>query len=138
MKDISSLIGRILIGFIFLYEGYDSFAFFHQTKRLMSLHGLTWQQDILLVISIIVLVVGGILVLIGYYANLGAFMLLLYWLPLTFIVYSWWNDPAEVRRLNSIIFMRNLAICGGLFLLMAHGAGKYSVRRMIYVLRLPK
>jgi putative oxidoreductase len=138
MKDISTLIGRILIGFIFLFEAYDSIAFFHPTKKLMTLNGLTWQQDILLITSIVVLIIGGVLVLLGYFANVGAFLLLLYWFPLTFIVYSWWNDPEDIRRLNSILFMRNLAICGGLFLLMAHGAGKYSVRRMIHVLRLPK
>jgi len=80
-----------------------------------------------------------LMVLIGYYANVGAFLLLLYLVPFTFIVFSFWNDPIEFRRVNSLQFTRNLAICGGLLILIANGgAGRYSIRRMLHVLRLPK
>jgi len=78
------------------------------------------------------------MVLIGYYANIGSFFLLLYLVPFTLIVFSFWNDPIEYRRVNSLQFMRNLAICGGLLLLIANGgAAKYSIKRMLHVLRVP-
>ena len=88
--------------------------------------------------SISFLILGAIMVLIGYYANVGAILLLTYWLPFTLIVYSFWNDPQPLQRLNALYFMRNLAVCGGLLLLIANGAGKYSVKRLIHVMRLPK
>lgn len=138
MKDIFDLIGRIFLSLIFFFEAYDSMAFFKQTKETMTSYGITWNQDLLLYITILFLVLGAVLVLIGYYANLGAILLMLYWIPVTFIVFSFWNDPVEVRRIQSIMFMKNIAIVGGLLILMVNGAGKYSVRRLIYSLKLPK
>lgn len=123
---------------IFFFEAYDSMVFFKQTKETMTTYGITWNQDMLLYATIIILILGAVLVLIGYYANLGAILLLAYWIPITFIVFSFWNDPPEVRRLQSIMFMKNIAIVGGLFILVVNGAGKYSVKRLIYSLRLPK
>lgn len=138
MKDVADLIGRVFLSMIFFFEAYDSIAFFKQTKNTMTAYGVTWNQDLLLYSVIIVLVMGAVLVLIGYYANLGAILLLLYWIPVTFIVFSFWNDPHEVRRIQSIMFMKNIAIVGGLLILMVNGSGKYSIKRLIYTLKLPK
>jgi putative oxidoreductase len=104
----------------------------------MSAYGIEWNQDFLLSCVITVLIFGAILILIGYYANIGAFLVLLYMVPITFIVYSFWNDPKDVQRIQSIMFMKNIAIIGGLLLLIVNGTGKYSVKRLIHVLRLPK
>ena len=69
MKDFLDLVGRILISTIFLYEAYDSIYYFHFTKRTMTEYGLNWSQDLLLTGAIILLVLGGIMVLIGYRAS---------------------------------------------------------------------
>ena len=138
MKDIADLIARVLIACIFLYEAYDSIIFFNSTKMTMEAYSIVWNQDFLLIGAIFLLLMGGILVLIGYYPNFGAVLLLLYWVPVTFIVYSFWNDPPGVRRINSIMFMKNLAIMGGLLFVFVNGTGKYSVKRLLHVLRLPK
>lgn len=137
MKDIADLLARFFISFIFFYEVYDTIGFYNQNKLTMTAYGITWNQDVLLIGVLLFLLIGSIMVLIGYYANVGAFLLLFYWLPFTMIVFSFWNDPIEIRRLSSLQFMRNMAICGGLLLLVANGSGKYSVRRLIHVLRLP-
>jgi len=138
MKDIADLIARIFISVIFLFEVYDTFGFWQSTKDTMTSYGITWNQDLLLIISMFLLILGSLLVLIGYYANFGAFLLLLYIVPYTVIVFSFWNDPVEYMRVNSLNFMQNMAICGGLLLLIAKGgAGKYSINRMLHVLRLP-
>lgn len=138
MKDAVDLIGRVFLSMIFFFEAYDSIAFFKQTKNTMTAYGLTWNQDLLLYSVIVVLVLGAILILIGYYANLGAILILLYWIPVTFIIFSFWNDPVEVRRIQSIMFMKNIAIAGGLLILIVNGSGKISVKRLIYSLKLPK
>lgn len=137
MKDIYDLLGRIFISIIFIYEALDTIFFFHNTKETLTNYGITWWQDALLVGAIVFLILGATLVLIGYYARIGAFLLLMYWLPFTLIVYSFWNDPVEYQRLSALYFMRNIAVCGGLLMLMANGSGKYSVRRLLHNLRLP-
>lgn len=138
MKDIFDLVARILISAIFLFEAYDSIAFYGKTKNTMTEYGLTWQQDFLLIAAICLLLVGGVFLLIGYRSGLAAIFLMLYWIPVTFIVYSWWNDPIEYRRLHSILFMKNLAIVGGLLMILVHGSGRYSVKRLILAVRVPR
>lgn len=138
MKDIADLIGRIFISLLFIYEALDSLLFFDNTKHTMEDYGVSYYPNILLGSIIFLLFLGSILVLIGYYARVGAFFLLVYWLTYTVIVYSFWNDPPLVQRLNALYFMRNIALSGGLLLLIANGAGNYSVKRLIHVMRLPK
>lgn len=131
MRNIVDLIGRILLSFIFLYDAYDSIFYFKATKAKMTAYGLTWNQNLLLVGAIFLLILGGTLVLIGYRARFGAILLLLYWVPVTFIVHSFWNDPEPERRLQAILFTKNLAIIGGLLMVWANGAGKFSVKRIL-------
>ncbi|MFZ1704131.1 MAG: DoxX family protein [Saprospiraceae bacterium] len=138
MKDIFELMGRIFIAFVFIFEALDAMVFFEKTKVTMAAYGVTWHQDFILTSLIIFIIVGGILVLIGYYANVGSVLLLCYWLPYTLIVYSFWDDPVELKRLHTLYFMRNLALCGGLMLLLANGAGKYSIKRLLFIMKLPK
>ena len=139
MKDIIDLIARILVAFIFLFEAYDSIAHWKTTQRTMTEYGVTWNQDLLLTLSIAVLIIGGTLVLIGYRSGFGVILVLLYWVPATFIVHDFWTidgDPVE-RRIQSILFMKNLAIVGGLLTIWVNGSGRYSIRRLFTTTRVP-
>lgn len=154
MKDFIDLLGRVFIAFIFLYEAYDSIFFFKETKLKMGFYGLTWNQDMLLYGAIFVLLLGGVLVLIGYRSGLGAFLLLMYWIPVTLIVHNFWNIPFDCvadiscpqiqlegqeiyRRMQGVIFMKNLAITGGLLMILVNGSGKLSVRRLFATTKVP-
>ena len=138
MNDIAELLARILIAFLFIYEGLDTLVFMDKTKSTLTTYNIVWRQDLILIILGIILLIGGVLVLIGYLARFGALLLLLYWVPYTLIVYSFWDDAPSVQRVHALYFMRNLALCGGLLLLITNGAGKYSIKRLISIMRLPK
>ena len=144
MKDIVDLIARILLSFIFFYEAYDGIFYFKETKQQMTLYGITWQQDLLLYGAIFVLIFGGGLLLSGYRSGFGVVLLLSYWIPVTFIVHSFWNDPANCsvyydckeqidiyRRMQGILFMKNLAIIGGLLMVWVNGSGRWSIKRLL-------
>jgi len=137
MKDIVDLIGRVLLSFIFLYEAYDIIRYFDETREIMTSYGLVWRQNWLLYGGTMVLVLGGIMMLTGYRASTGAFLVLLYWIPVTFIVHSFWNDPESERRMHEIYFMKNLAITGGVMMLYVNGAGRYSIRRLFATFKVP-
>lgn len=137
MKDVLDLIGRVLISFIFLFDAFDSIFYFKDTRETMIIYGLTWHPDFLLISGILILLLGGTLVLIGYRSGFGAILLLLYWVPVTFIVHSFWNDPEDIRRLQSVLFTKNLAIIGGLLMVLVNGSGRFSVRRLFATSRVP-
>ena len=130
MRDFFDLLARIFLSAYFLYEAYDSVAFFKSTKTYMAKYGLTWQQDMLMYIGIAFLIVGGLMVLIGYRAGLGATLLMIYWIPYTLLVYAFWNSDIEHVRIQSIHFMKNFGIIGGLIFVILHGTGKYSIKRV--------
>jgi len=154
VKHTIDLLGRAFLSFIFFHEAYDSFLFFQKTTQKMEYYGLTWHQDALLYGAIVLLIVGGFMVLLGYRPKTGAFLLLLYWVPVTFIVHDFWNVPKSCvitfdcqdfglvgsdlyRRLQAFFFMKNLAIIGGLLMIMVNGSGKYSIRRIFATTNVP-
>jgi putative oxidoreductase len=135
MRDLLDLIGRVFLSAIFLFEAADSLVNFDKTKTTMAEHGLTWNQDMLLAGAISFLILGGVMVLIGYRTALASLLLLVYWLPVTFIVHDFWNYSGEVLRTQSIFFMKNIAIAGGLLMLVGKGSGRYSVKRLLATTR---
>lgn len=137
MKDWFDLLGRLCLSFIFLYEAYDSIVYFKHTKQVMSSFNLNWNQDLLLYGAIFLLLIGGLMLLLGYRSSFGAFLLLLYWLPVTFIAHSFWNDTPDMQRIQSIMFMKNIAITGGVLMVLVNGSGRFSVRRLFATSRVP-
>ncbi len=135
MRDLIDLFGRIFLSAIFLFEAVDSLLNFDKTKTTMTEHGLTWNQDMLLAGAISFLILGGVMVLIGYRTALASLLLLVYWLPVTFIVHDFWNYSGEALRTQSIFFMKNIAIAGGLLMLVGKGSGRYSVKRLLATTR---
>lgn len=138
MKDVTDLIGRVMISFMFIYEGLDSLLYFSDTKEQMTQFGINWQQDLLLKLAIFLLIGGGLMVLLGYRPALGAALLLAYWIPVTCIVHDFWNIPGAEGRKETVEFMRSFAIVGGLLIVLVNGSRRFSMRRLFATTRVPK
>ncbi len=138
MNNFTDLLGRVFLSFIFLYEAYDALKYVGQTKALMTAYHITWRQDLLLYGAVAFLILGGLMLLTGYRARLGALLLLLYWLPVTFIVHAFWRmPPGEAYRTEATHFMKNMAIAGGLLMVMSNGTRAWAIRRILATARVP-
>jgi putative oxidoreductase len=135
MKDLLDLFGRFFLAVFFYFEAFDSIFYFRETREKMTAYGLTWKQDTLLLGAVVCLVLGSTLVLIGYRAAFGAFLLFGYWLPVTLIVHAFWSVPHSQQREVLVDLMQNMAICGGLFLIIANGAGRFSIKRLFSTIK---
>lgn len=136
MRNLTDLLGRMLLSFIFLYEAYDIASYVHHTKGVMTQYGIVWRQEMLIYGAITFLALGGLMILSGYRARLGAFLLLLYWLPITCIVHAFWkHPPGDTHRWEAIKFMQNIAIAGGLLMVMANGTGAWAIKRIFATAR---
>ncbi|HEY4158258.1 MAG TPA: DoxX family protein [Polyangiaceae bacterium] len=84
--------------------------------------------SVLVPLSGLLALVGGLSVLLGVYARWGALLLALFLVPVTFAMHRFWmiSDPAQAM-LQRIMFMKNITMLGGTFLLMHFGAGPISV-----------
>jgi len=82
--------------------------------------------DFLFATGIVLMIMGGLSVLIGYRAKLGALLLLVFLIPSTLTYYLDFSDVMKQQ-----MFIRNIAIIGGLLMIVAHGSGRYSIKRML-------
>ena len=134
MKDTVDLLGRILISIIFYFEAYDKIFYLTPTKATMTQYGIMWHQDLLIQLSAFCLILGATLILLGYRSGFGVVLILLYWIPLTFILDKFWEIPLsdhETRRSVALHFMKNIAIVGGLLIIWVNGSGRFSVKRLL-------
>ena len=94
---------------------------------MMSSVGLP-MSELLLVATILIEVVGGLMVVIGWQARYAATALFLFMIPVTIVFHNPWAavDGAAAQQ-QMIHFLKNLAIAGGLLNLIAFGPGAYSL-----------
>lgn len=71
---------------------------------------------------------GGLSVLLGYRARLGAWLLVLFLVPVTFMMHPFWTvADLMMARLEMAMFMKNLSMLGGALLIAYFGAGPVSL-----------
>jgi putative oxidoreductase len=83
--------------------------------------------SLLVPLSGVLALVGGLSVLVGYKAKLGAWMLILFLVPITLTMHAFWaaTDPA-MAQMQQIHFMKNLSMLGAALLIAYFGAGPVS------------
>ncbi|TAH39534.1 MAG: DoxX family protein [Planctomycetota bacterium] len=118
-------LGRALFAAIFLSAAPGHFG--EESIAMSAQQGLP-MAVVLVPASGVWLLIGGLAVLLGIHARLGALMLALFLIPATYLFHDFWNvaDPAEAH-IQQIMFMKNLAMLGGALLLAYYGAGPWSL-----------
>lgn len=120
------LIGRILLGLIFLISGFFKLAGYSQVVAFAAAKGLPL-ATVGIAGAAAVEILGGVAVLAGFKARIAAWVLFLYLIPTSFMFHNFWAMHGMEQQDNMAHFMKNLAIMGGLLFLAASGAGRYSV-----------
>lgn len=117
---VMSLVARVLMAYIFIVAGWDKVTAYQATAGYMESMGV---PAALLPMTILVELGGGLALLFGFQARFAALGLAVFSLITAFL----FHGSAE----DGINFMKNLAMTGGLFFLMLHGAGKFSLDHVI-------
>jgi putative oxidoreductase len=123
---LCTLLGRIGIALIFLVSGAGKAADFAGTAGMMTSKGIP-AAPVLLLGALACELGGAALVLLGFRARLGAFLLLVFLLPTTFLFHNFWGSTGAEGTAQLLQFLKNLSIMGGLLLLCAYGAGPLSL-----------
>jgi putative oxidoreductase len=84
--------------------------------------------SILVPVSGVLGIAGGLSILLGYRAKLGAWLIVLFLVPVTLMMHKFWTvtDPM-MWQLQMILFMKNVSILGGVLLISQFGAGPFSL-----------
>ena len=118
-QDLAAPVGRILLALMFLLAGLNKISGYAGMQGYMESMGV---PGALLPLVIALEVLGGITLMLGWHTRLTAFLLAGFTLLATLIFHSNLGDQTQM-----LFFMKNLAITGGLLLVVALGAGPYSI-----------
>jgi putative oxidoreductase len=140
LKSLLIILGRVLISLFFLLSALNKMVDWQETERsLVSLlcdwHSyvssyislqqffgdlLAWVPALLIVMTGLE-ILGGLFLFFGFQARLGAFCLILVLIPLTILLHPFWFFEGIKREQSLMMFMRNLALLGGLFFVSVFG-----------------
>lgn len=123
LKDVALLVGRLLLALIFVHEGFTLLTHFQGGAAYMAKQGISVPMFVL----VIALQLGGGLALVfGLLARLGALGLGLFCLATAFMFHTNFADQNELLH-----FEKDLGLAGGMFALVAAGAGAISLDRFV-------
>jgi putative oxidoreductase len=124
-KGAVVLAGRVLFGLIFFVAGFNHFS--QQTISYAAAQGVP-MAAVAVPLAGLIAIVGGLSILLGYRAKLGAWLLVLFLVPVTFTMHRFWAvaDPAAAQD-QMAHFMKNLSMLGGALLISQFGAGPLSL-----------
>ena len=120
------LLGRCLLGLIFILSGSGKIAGFTATAGYMASKGLPL-PEILLIPTILIELGGGLLLVLGYQTWWAALALFLFLIPVTLLFHNFWAAAPDQVPNQMIHFEKNLAIMGGMLYVVFMGAGRYSL-----------
>ena len=121
LSGLSELAGRILLASIFLISGLTKIGSYAATAGYMDSTGIPGE---LLPVVIAFEVLAAIALVVGWKTRLTAFLLAGFTLLSGLVFHSNFADQMQM-----IMFLKNVAITGGLLLLVANGAGPLSLDR---------
>ena len=118
--------GRLLLVLLFLPAGIGKIADFAGTVGYISSVGLPMPQ-LAAAAALTVEIVGSLALLAGFGTRIAAIVLAVFTLVASCLFHAYWAVPAEQQFVTQLLFMKNIAVAGGLFVLAAAGAGAWSM-----------
>ena len=119
------VLGRFLFALIFLMAGANHFN--KQTIGYAASQGVPW-ATIAVPLSGVLAIAGGLSILLGYRAKLGAWLIVLFLVPVSLMMHKFWTvtDPM-MAQIQMILFMKNVSMLGAALLIIYFGSGPYSL-----------
>jgi putative oxidoreductase len=119
------LLGRLFYSAIFVMAGPAHFT--QGDIGYGASHGVP-MASIVVPLSGVIAILGGLSIITGYKARYGAWLLVLFLVPVTVMMHNFWaiTDPMA-KTMQQIMFMKNLSMLGAAMLITHFGSGPLSV-----------
>ncbi|MEV0928150.1 DoxX family protein [Streptomyces spongiicola] len=116
--DVLVLIGRVLFALVFLYSAVGHLTQHKQLGAYAASRGLPAAEAATLLSGVLMLL-GGLSVVLGVWADLGALLIALFLFPTALVMHAFWKetDP-RTRQTEQISFLKDIAL-GGAALVMS-------------------
>jgi putative oxidoreductase len=125
LPTFAAPLGRLLLSAIFVMSGIHKLMNWESTAEQMQAEGIV-AVPVMLAIAAAVEVGAGLSVLTGCWARLGALALVVFLIPTSLIFHDFWQYTGMEQQNQMAHFMKNMAILGGLLMVVALGPGPLS------------
>ncbi|MBF8252017.1 MAG: DoxX family protein [Actinobacteria bacterium] len=123
--DAVLVVGRILFALIFINMGV-----IHVTKVAVMAGYATSKKvpaaKLATIVTGLMILVGGLYIAFGVYADLGALLIAIFLIPTAFMMHAFWKETDETAKQNEINgFFKDIALAGAaliIFVLVGSGA----------------
>ena len=120
-----TLTGRILFSAIFIMSG---FMHFSQQEIGYAVQSGVPMAALLVPAAGVLALLGGLSILLGYRAKIGAWLLVLFLVPVTLMMHNFWAaKDAATAQMQMAMFLKNVTMLGGALLISQFGAGALSL-----------
>jgi putative oxidoreductase len=126
IKSPLLITGRILLALMFILAGWGKLADISGTAGYIASGGLPFASAIAVIVGLLELL-GGLAIAVGFQARWAALALGLFTLAASVLFHQFWAVPADQAFVQQLMFMKNLSVAGGLFVVAALGAGSLSI-----------
>lgn len=117
--DYLFLVGRILFGGYFVYNGINHFLNLKTMAGYAQSKG-TPAPEVAVVGSGLMLVLGGLSILLGAYPVVGIALLIGFLVPTSFVMHNFWKAADPQTKMNDMInFTKNVALAAALLMFLA-------------------
>lgn len=113
------LIGRILFGSLFIYNGWKHFTYNTSLALYAQGRGVPMPR-IVVFVSGIMIILGGLGIVLGIYVKLSILLLSLFLLGTLYKMHPFWkeSDPSK-RNIEIVQFTKNAALLGALLMILS-------------------
>lgn len=125
-QDTFALIGRVLVAWLFIPAGYGKIAGFAGVAGYIASRGIPF-PEVCAALAIAAELGLGLLLLVGWQARWAALGLAIFLAVITPIFHGYWAMPEAQQAMQKQAFNKNIAVLGGLLVLTAFGAGRWSL-----------
>lgn|SRR5574340_498699 len=116
---IAFLVGRIVFGLYWLMGGFNHFKNLNYMSEYAKAKG-TPAPKLAVGGSGVLLLLGGLSMLLGVCPTVGIVLLIIFLLGVSFQMHAYWKvSDAQMKQLEMINFMKNMALVGALLMLLA-------------------
>ncbi len=124
-----AILGRAMFSLLFLVSGAMHFADYEAMVLYATAYDVPL-PGVLVPFTGAMIFLGGLSILLGYEARLGAWLLVAFLVPTAVIMHRFWGlDDPNLAMVQSAHFMKNIALAGGALLLTRFGSGPGSLTR---------
>lgn len=120
------LIGRLLMAWLFVPAGFGKIAGFAGVAGYIASKGVPL-PEVCAAIAIAAELGLGLLLLVGWQTRWAALGLAIFVAVITPIFHNFWAMPEAQQMMQKQAFDKNLAVVGGLLVIAAFGAGRFSL-----------